>query len=75
MGDGSYEGAGSGSLMEASAEAGDAMLLQATLPGKELFHRKGIPAAHFFQRDEAILNGGNDHCLAADHPSDGIARR
>ena len=55
--------------MAGGAQAGQAVLVDRILPGKEFFDRQGVAAARFFQRQQSATNGGDDFGLAANHPA------
>jgi hypothetical protein len=56
-------------------QAGQAMLINRKLPGKELVHRQGVPAAGLLEREQAAADRCDDFGLAADNPPFGAGRR
>jgi hypothetical protein len=56
------------------AQAGEAMAVDKTLPGKEFFHGERVTCASLFEAEEAGSDGGNDFRLAADDPALGLGR-
>jgi len=61
--------------MAGGAQAGQAVLVDRILPGKEFFDRQGVAAARFFQRQQSATNGCDDFGLAANHPTLRFRRR
>src|SRR3954469_23135716 len=55
-------------------QAGQAMLIDGELPGKELVHCQRLAAAGLLKGEQAAANRGNDFGLAADHPPFGSGR-
>jgi hypothetical protein len=55
-------------------QAGQAMLIDGELPGKELVHRQRVAAASLLEGEQAAANRSNDFGLAADHPPFGSGR-
>jgi hypothetical protein len=49
-------------------QAGQAMLIDGKLPGKEFVDRQRVAAAGFLKGEQATANRGNDFGLAADDP-------
>jgi hypothetical protein len=56
-------------------QAGQAMLINRKLPGKELVDRQRVPAAGFLEGEQAAADRCNDFGLAADNPPFGAGRR
>jgi hypothetical protein len=57
-------------LLNASgAQAGQAVLIDRILPGKEFFDRQGVATARLFQRKQSAANGSDDFGFAANHPT------
>jgi hypothetical protein len=55
-------------------QAGQAMLINRKLPGKELVDRQRVPAAGFLEGEQAAADRCNDFGLAADNPPFGAWR-
>jgi hypothetical protein len=55
-------------------QAGQAMLINRKLPGKELVDRQRVPAAGFLEGEQTATNRGNDFGLAANDPPFGAGR-
>ena len=55
-------------------QAGQAMLIDGKLPGKEFVDRQRVPAAGLLKGEQAAANRGNDFGLAADDPPFGSGR-
>ena len=56
-------------LNAGGAQAGEAVLIDRVLPGKELVDRQRVAAASLFEREQATAHGGDDFGLAANHPA------
>ena len=56
-------------LNSGCSEALQSVFVDRLLPGQELFNGQGIPFAGIFQAKQSALNGGNNLCLAPDHPA------
>ena len=55
-------------------QAGQTMLIDGKLPGQEFVNRQRVTAACFLEGKQAAADGGNDFCLATDHPPFGSRR-
>jgi hypothetical protein len=55
-------------------QAGQAMLINRKLPGKELVDRQRVPAAGFLEGEQAAADRCDDFGLAADNPPFGAGR-
>jgi hypothetical protein len=55
-------------------QAGQAMLINRKLPGKELVHRQRVPAAGFLEGEQAAADCCDDFGFAADNPPFGAGR-
>src|SRR5215469_12670050 len=58
-------------LNAGGAKAGEAVLVDRKLPGKEFVDGQGIAAAGLFEGEQATANGSHDFGLAADDPTFG----
>jgi hypothetical protein len=58
-----------------NAQAGHASPINGALPSGEFFECQAVALARFIDAEQAAAHGGDDFCLAANHPSRGLRRR